>query len=385
MHAENDNPELLRAKELGIKIYSYPEFVYKYTEDKQRIVIAGSDGKTTVTAMILHVLKFHNKKFDYLIGAELEGFDRLLQLSDEAPIIIIEGDEYPSSAIDPTPKFLHYRHHMALINTVAWDHSNVYFTYDEYVKQFENLADATPKAGMLFYSEEDDMASVICRKEREDVQRVEYNIEKHEVKNGITYLITDEGKIPLQIFGRHNLSNLEGARAVCNKIGISNARFYEAISTFRGAASRLELLAENDFTAVYKDVAHAPSRLKACTNAAKERFPGRQLVTVLELPSTSSLNKEYLPQYRDCLENTDHPFVYYNPETIEKKHFPALTPDEVKNAFNNPKLCVLTDFENIRKELSKLDWKNKVLVFMTSGNFDGINLNSFARELVNQR
>ena len=381
MHARADNPELLKAQELGLKIYSYPEYIYQQSLDKQRIVIAGSHGKTSITSMILHVLKFHNRKFDYMVGALLEGFDTMVKLTDDAPIIIIEGDEYLTSPLDRTPKFLHYHHHIGLVSGIAWDHINVYPTFDEYVKQFEIFADSTPKGGMLIYSENDDLATVICGKEREDVQQIEYKAHKHDIRHGQTYLTTEKGDVPLQIFGKHNMRNLAGAKAICTKIGITDDMFYEAVKSFKGAANRLEILEKGSNATVFKDFAHAPSKLKATTNAVKKQFPDRQLVAVLELHTFSSLNKEFLSQYRDTFK-ADVPVVFYDKHTIEHKKLAPITEDDVKASFNNSELKVFTDSGRLREFLLGNNWKNKNLLLMSSGNFGGINIKEVAKEVV---
>jgi len=384
MHARADNPELKKAQELGLQLYSYPEYIYQQSLDKQRIVIAGSHGKTTITSMILHVLKFHNRKFDYMVGALLEGFDTMVKLTDDAPIIIIEGDEYLTSPLDRTPKFLHYHHHIGLMSGVAWDHINVFPTFDEYVKQFELFADATPKGGILIYSENDDMASVICKKEREDVLPIEYKALKHEIKNGQTFLTTDKGDVPLQIFGKHNMRNLAGAKAVCAKIGISDEMFYEAVKTFKGASNRLEVLEKGTTATVFKDFAHAPSKLKATTNAVKKQFPDRQLVAVLELHTFSSLSKDFLSQYRDTFK-ADIPVVFYDKHTIEHKKLAPITEEDVKESFNNSALKVFTDSGKLKEFILSNNWKNKNLLLMSSGNFGGINIKEVAKEVVNSK
>lgn len=381
MHARQDNPELLKAQELGLKVYSYPEFIYEQSKDKQRIVICGSHGKTTITSMILHVLSYYKRKFDYLVGAQLEGFETMAKLSDDSPIIIIEGDEYLSSPIDLTPKFLHYKHHVALISGISWDHINVFPTFDEYVRQFENLADVSPKGGALIFNEDDDLVTVICRKDREDVQQIEYKTPKYEIKNGITYLTKEDPVLPVQIFGKHNLNNLCGAKAVCLKIGITNSMFNEAIKSFKGASNRLETLVKNDKVTVFKDFAHAPSKLKATTAAVKEQFPKKELVAVLELHTFSSLNKNFLPQYKDCFEKADVPIVYYNPKTIEHKKLDPIKPDDITEAFNNKNLKVFTNSDELKKELLNKNWDNKILLLMTSGNFDGISLEDLVKEV----
>ncbi len=241
MHARKDNPELARAQELGIPMYSYPEYIYRHSENKQRVVIAGSHGKTTITSMILHVLKHHKREFDYLVGAQLDGFDNMVKLTQRAPVIVIEGDEYASSPVDPRPKFLHYQPHIALISGIAWDHVNIYPTYEVYVDQFELLADAMPKGGILVFDQTDDMLDVIGQKEREDVHRLPYKAHPYEIKDGQTFLITKQNvRVPLLIFGEHNMKNLSGAMTICDRLGITEDMFYEAIQSFKGASRRLE-------------------------------------------------------------------------------------------------------------------------------------------------
>ncbi|TAH27324.1 MAG: peptidoglycan synthetase [Cytophagales bacterium] len=381
MHARADNPELEKAKSLGIKIYSYPEYIYSQCSDKQRIVIAGSHGKTTITSMILHVLKYHQKKFDYLVGAQIEGFDTMVKLSEDAPIIIIEGDEYLSSPIDRTPKFLHYNHHIGLVSGISWDHVNVFPTFDEYVKQFDAFADATPKGGLLIYSEKDNAASVICGKEREDVQRIEYEAHKNEIKDGVTFLINGNEKYGLHVFGKHNMKNISGAKKVLEKIGISDNKFYEAIQSFKGAANRLELLGKNSQTSVYKDFAHAPSKLKATNNAVKKQFPDRMLTAILELHTFSSLNKKFLSEYKDTFKAADEPIVYFNPHTVAHKKLEMISENDIIEAFNNPKLKVYTDSQLLEKHITSLVWKNRNLLLMSSGNFDGLDLKDIAKKI----
>lgn len=382
MHARVDNPELLKAQALGLKIYSYPEYVFSQCIDKQRIVIAGSHGKTTITSMILHVLNFHGKKCDYLVGAQLEGFNTMVKLTEDAPIIIIEGDEYLSSPIDRTPKFLHYHHHIGLVSGISWDHINVFPTFDEYVRQFDAFADATPKGGTLIYSEKDAAASVICGKEREDVQRIEYEVHKNEIRDGITYLIHGNEKFALQIFGKHNMKNISGAKKVLEKLGISDVKFYSAIQTFKGAANRLEVLEKNKSTAVYKDFAHAPSKLKATTNAVKKQFSDRDLTAVLELHTFSSLNKKFLAEYKDTFKSADEPIVYFNPHTVAHKKLETISEHDIKEAFNNQRLQVFTDSKILENYLLSKNWNKRNLLLMSSGNFDGLNLKNLAHTII---
>jgi UDP-N-acetylmuramate: L-alanyl-gamma-D-glutamyl-meso-diaminopimelate ligase len=382
MHARADNPELMRAKELGLKVYSYPDYIYEQSKDKQRVVIAGSHGKTTISSIIIHVLKYLDREFDYLVGASVEGFDAMVKLSD-APVIIIEGDEYFTSPLDQTPKFLKYHHHIGLISGIAWDHINVYPTYDDYVKQFDAFADATPKAGTLIYSETDPMAIVICSKERKDVTSVEYKIPKHRIRNGITFLVDSHGlEHPLQVFGKHNLMNISAAYQVLKRMGITIDDFYKAIRSFKGAANRLQLIGNDDTTIVYKDFAHAPSKVEATTIALKEQYPDRNLVTCLELHTFSSLNKKFLNQYGDTMNYSDLPIVYFNPKTIVHKRLEPIAENEIKEAFSLKHLQVFQDKNELEKFLLAQNWNNSNLLMMSSGNFDGLNINELAQKII---
>ena len=381
MHATKDNPELKKAQDLGLRIYSYPAYIMEQSRHKQRIVIAGSHGKTSITAMIIHVLQYLNKNFDYLIGSKVDGFSNLIRLS-EAPVIIIEGDEYLSSAIDKTPKFLQYQHHIGLISGIAWDHMNVFPTEENYVRQFDRFADSVPKAGSIVFCEEDAMASVIGSKERKDVNRFEYKTHPHYVREGKTYLSTTYGDVPLQIFGSHNMQNIAGAKEVLIRLSVTDTQFYEAIASFKGAAQRLELVGQNHATTVYKDFAHAPSKARATIRALKEQS-SRELVACLELHTYSSLNKDFLHQYNGKLSEADHPIVYFNPETLASKKLPELNEDNIKEAFNNESLEVFTDKDQLVSYLKNINWQNKNLVMMSSGNFGGINLQELGKEIIN--
>jgi len=381
MHARPDNPELKRAQELGLKIYSYPDYIYEQSRDKQRIVIAGSHGKTTITSMILHVLQQLGREFDYVIGARTTTVDGLVRLGD-APIIVIEGDEYLTSPVDPSPKFLKYQHHIGLISGIAWDHYNVFPTLDDYVKQFELFADASPKAGNLIYCEEDDLATVIGRKERPDVNRIEYRAHPHVVRNGQTFLKTEEGEIPVLLFGYHNMQNLSGALEVCKRIGVLKKDFYEAVASFGGASKRLELIAKNEEAAVYKDFAHAPSKLQATTRAVKQQYPERQLVACMELHTFSSLNQEFIGQYQDTLKDADIGVVYHNPDVSRHKKLEPLNDQIIQEAFNREDIKVFTDPESLQQFLKSLAWKQKNLLLMSSGNYGGMDLDAFGKSLV---
>ena len=368
MHARADNPELRKAQQLGLPIYSFPEFIRETAEDKQRIVIAGSHGKTTITAMIMHVLRHHGRSFDYLVGAQVPGFDNVVQISD-APIMVIEGDEYLSSAIDPNPKLLRYEHHIGLISGIAWDHINVYGTYDEYLHQFERFADATPKAGTLVFCEDDNLAMMIASNERRDVNQVHYNVHPYEVINNTYYLLAQQQRIPLRIFGRHNMLNLNGARMVLQRLGITEDLFYQAIVTFEGASKRLQLLRENEFTAVFLDFAHAPSKVEATTQALKERCRSRKLTACLELHTYSSLNRDFIGQYEDSLSAADTACIFINPANRKKPGAEALGTEEITAAFRFDGLRVFSDAGEMIAYLLQMNWREHNLLLMSSGNF----------------
>lgn len=381
MHAKKDNPELVKAQSLGIKIYSFPEFVYELSKDKQRIVIAGSHGKTTITAMIMHVLKFHNKNFDYVVGAAVEGFEATVKLSN-APIIIIEGDEYPCSALDLTPKFLKYHHHIGLISGVQWDHVNIYPDIDDYVKQFELFADNSPKAGNLVYNESDAMAQVICAKERADVNRLEYKEHKHKVRDGKTYLITDGGEVEVSFFGKHNMENFSGAKTVLKRLGLVSSQIYEAIASFKGASRRLEKICEIDGKVAFKDFAHAPSKVEATIQAVKEIYPQSKLTAILELHTFSSLTKSFHKQFQNTMDVADFPIVYFNPEKIALKRLETFSPSEVKEAFGNKNLVCFDRLDELQSYLEQLNWENNNLLWMSSGHFEGLDFETLSKKLL---
>ncbi|MFN4145902.1 MAG: UDP-N-acetylmuramate--L-alanine ligase [Runella sp.] len=383
MHARQDNPELARAQALGLPVYSYPEYIYQQSLHKQRVVIAGSHGKTTITSMILHALRYHNRRFDYLVGAQIEGFDTMVKLSDDAPLIIVEGDEYPASPTDPSPKFLHYHPHIALISGIAWDHYNVFPTWEGYVAQFEKLADSLPKSGTLIFDETDDMLDVIGKNERPDVRPVPYDAHPHKVVNGQTFLITREyGEVPLLVFGQHNMKNISGALAVCEEIGLTPAQFYKAIQTFKGATNRMETLAKNERTAVFKDFAHAPSKVEATTQAVKAQFPKRRLIACAELHTFSSLNKNFIKQYAHKFDAADVAVIYYNPHTIAHKKLEPISPQEIREAFERKDLQVFTHQEDLLQFLNEQDWRNSNLLMMSSGTFGGMDLRALAAKIV---
>jgi len=383
MHAREDNPELIKAKELGLKVYSYPEYIYEATKDKTRVVIGGSHGKTTITAMILHVLNFHKIDTDYLVGAQLEGFNTMVKLTKEAPIAIIEGDEYLASPIDRRPKFHLYKPNVAILSGIAWDHINVFPTFENYVKQFEIFVNLIETNGSLIYCNEDSELQKVAANSglSNNIEKIPYSIPKHRIDNGITYIEESEKEIPLQIFGNHNLMNLNGAHLVCNKLGLTDTQFYEAIQSFKGAAKRLELVSKTDSFAFYKDFAHSPSKLKATTQATKQQFTNRKILACMELHTFSSLDETFLAEYDGAMNDADEAIVYFNPHTIAHKKLKPITEEQVLNYFNRKDLKVFTDSNILVTYLKTKSLKNHVLLMMSSGNFDGIDFKQLSTEL----
>ena len=380
MHAREDNPELIRAKELGLKIYSYPEFIYEQSKNKKRIVVGGSHGKTSITSMILHVLKHCNISCDYMVGAQLEGFDVMVKLTDDTPYIVIEGDEYLTSPIDRRPKFHVYKPDVGIISGIAWDHINVFPTFENYVEQFRIFAELIPQSGTFIYCREDEHCHAVATKIKHP-NTIAYDLPEYSIENHIYTLLMKGKKIPLQIFGKHNLLNMQAAKAACNSIGISDEDFYTAIQSFKGASKRLELVFENENCEMYKDFAHSPSKLKATIDAVKEKFPERQLIACVELHTFSSLTAAFLEQYAHTMDNADIAFVYFNPHTIAHKKLPPITQEMIYSAFQNDCIQVFQDSETLIHELNSMQWKNKNLLMMSSGNFDGINYDELAKQL----
>lgn len=376
MHAHADNPEMLQAQELGVKIYSYPEYLYEQSKDKTRVVIAGSHGKTTITSMVLHVLHFHKKEVDFMVGAQLEGFDVMVKLTEDNDFMVMEGDEYLSSALDRRPKILLYKPNIALISGIAWDHINVFPTFENYVHQFELFTESITNGGALIYNSEDKEVVKIVEASQKALKKFPYQTPEHFIEDGITYLQTVEGPIPLEIFGKHNLNNLEGARLICNQLGVMDEGFYEAIQSFKGASKRLELVNRTPEFVTYKDFAHAPSKVISTTNAVKEQYPDRKLVACLELHTYSSLNPEFLSEYRGALDKADEKIVYYNPEALAIKRMQPISPTDIQNAFGDPSIQVFTSSEALKNHLENIDKSGKVFLMMSSANFGGIELRS---------
>lgn len=382
MHARADNPELIRAQELGLKIYSYPEYIYESTKDKVRIVVGGSHGKTTITAMILHVLKHYEIETDYLVGAQLEGFSTMVNLSETSKLAVLEGDEYLSSPIDRRPKFHLYKPHIAILSGIAWDHINVFPTFPIYVDQFRTFINLIEPSGCLIYCREDETLCEIAEKTgNKKITKLSYGVPRHRIENGITYVEHDGKRTALQIFGNHNLMNLNAAKLACVQIGIEPARFFEAIKSFKGAARRLELVYSSGSFNFYKDFAHSPSKLRATTDAVRQQFPERRVMACMELHTFSSLNENFLDQYRDSMNLADEALVYYNPQVIAHKKLREISPEQVLQAFNRPDLKVFTKSSEVQDYLRAKKWSDSVLLMMTSGNFDGVDFSRLATEL----
>ncbi len=381
MHAKADNPELLRAKELGLKIYSYPEYLYEQAKDKIRVVIGGSHGKTTITAMILHVLKQAGIETDYMVGAQLEGFDVMVRLTKDAPFMVFEGDEYLTSALDRRPKFHVYQPNIALISGIAWDHVNVFPTFDNYVEQFRIFAGMVPDGGSLIYCAEDENVVAASGSAKDSVTKIPYSCPDYQIRDGLTMLNYKGNFIPMKIFGHHNMLNLEGARYVCEAMGVDTPTFYNAISTFSGASKRLELVVKKESFSVFKDFAHSPSKLQATINAVKEQFPDRELIACMELHTYSSLNLQFLDEYRHTMNKADVAVVFYSRHALELKRLPYFTTDDVGKAFGRYDIQVFNEKDKLKEFLISREWKNINLLMMSSGNFDGLDLKKLSELL----
>nr|WP_299338025.1 Mur ligase family protein [Allomuricauda sp.] len=381
MHAKADNPELLRAQELNLKIYSYPEFLFEQSKYKTRVVIGGSHGKTTITSMILHVLDYHDKEVDFMVGAQLEGFDRMVHLTEENDFIVLEGDEYLSSAIDRRPKFHLYQPNIALVSGIAWDHINVFPTFENYLEQFQIFVDGIVKGGSITYNEEDPELVGIVETTENTIRKFPYQTPDYRVEDGVTLLDTPDGEMPIEIFGKHNLSNLAGAKWICQQMGIDEADFYEAIASFKGASKRMEKIAESNETVVYKDFAHSPSKVGATTKAVKEQYPNRKLIACLELHTYSSLNAEFLQEYKGTLDAADEALVFYSPEAVKIKRLAEVTANQISDAFENPNIRVFTDSNAFREHLFQLNLNNSALLLMSSGNYGGLDFQEIKKRL----
>ena len=372
MHAKKDNPELLQAQDMGLKIYSYPEFLYEQSKDKTRVVIGGSHGKTTITSMILHVLAYNDRAVDYMVGAQLEGFETMVHLTKENEFIVLEGDEYLSSPIDMRPKFHLYKPNIALLSGIAWDHINVFPTFDGYIEQFRIFTDSLTNGGIMVYNEEDKILKEVVESSEHTIKKYSYSTPLHTIENGITLIDTPDGQMPLEIFGDHNLQNLAGAKWICQHMGIDEEDFYEAIASFKGASKRLEKIAENKQTVIFKDFAHSPSKVQATTEAVKKQYAQKDLIACLELHTYSSLNAEFLGEYKGALDKADKAVVFYSPHAVKIKQLDAVTKEQIAHAFDRDDLIIYTDPEDFKAFIFSLDLNNKAIILMSSGNYGGL-------------
>ena len=372
MHAREDNPELVKARELGLKIYSFPEYLYEQTKDKIRIVVGGSHGKTTTTSMILYVLNRLGIEADYMVGAQIEGFERMVRLSDTAKYAVFEGDEYLTSPLDLRSKFLWYHPHVAILTGVAWDHINVFPTFDQYVETFRKFIEGVEPDGSFIYYQRDENLRAIAEGARKDITCIPYS--------------EYTGDVAMQVFGKHNMQNLQAAMLACHCIGVAPDDFYREISSFTGASNRLEKIAETADCVAYKDFAHSPSKLKATVNAVRERYPTKKLVACMELHTFSSLMADFLPQYKGCMAEADVAYVYFNPKVIEHKRLTPITAEEVREAFGTKNVEVFTESEALQKavrdQFSVVSPQGIALLMMSSGTFDGVNIKEFAAQLL---
>ncbi|MFT6795812.1 MAG: UDP-N-acetylmuramate: L-alanyl-gamma-D-glutamyl-meso-diaminopimelate ligase [Maribacter sp.] len=382
MHAKADNPELLKAQELGVKIYSYPEFLYEQSKNKTRVVIGGSHGKTTITSMILHVLNFHNREVDYMVGAQLDGFDRMVHLTEENDFIVLEGDEYLSSPIDRRPKFHLYKPNIALLSGIAWDHINVFSTYENYVEQFKIFVDSIVNGGSITYNLEDAEVVKVVEASENSIRKLGYTTPEYEVDNGQTLLETPEGPMPIEVFGKHNLNNLAGAKWICQNMGVDEDDFFEAIATFKGASKRLEKIAEGKTSVAYKDFAHSPSKVAATTKAVKEQYPDRRLIACLELHTYSSFNPEFLKEYKGALDAADEAVIFFLPESVAIKKLEVVTPEQISIAFEREDLKIFTDASSFHSYVNEENYENSTLLLMSSGNYGGLDLNGLKKLMV---
>lgn len=372
MHAKADNPELLKARELGLTIYSYPEFLFEQTREKTRVVIGGSHGKTTITSMILHVLHYHDRDVDYMVGAQLEGFETMVRLTKANDFVVLEGDEYLSSPLDLRPKFHLYKPNIALLSGIAWDHINVFPTFENYVEQFNIFLEQIVPGGAIIYNEEDSEVKQLVEDSTHGIKKYPYRTPSYQVAGGITLLDTPEGPMPIEVFGKHNLNNLEGARWICQLMGVDAEDFYEAIASFKGASKRLELIAENNNSIAYKDFAHSPSKVAATTRAVKDQYPDRHLLACLELHTYSSLTPQFLSEYRGALDSADTAVVFYSPHAVEIKKLQPISEEQIAEAFQRDDLVIHTDPGYFKEYLFSQDFENSSILLMSSGNYGGL-------------
>ena len=381
MHAKKDNPELLKAQGMGLKIYSYPEFLYEQSKDKTRVVIGGSHGKTTITSMILHVLAYHDMEVDYMVGAQLEGFETMVHLTTENEFMVLEGDEYLSSPIDRRPKFHLYKPNIALLSGIAWDHINVFPTFEGYIEQFRIFTDSLTNGGIMVYNEEDAIVKEVVESSTHTIKKYPYSTPTYEIEDGITAIDTPDGMMPLEIFGDHNLQNLAGAKWICQHMGVDEEDFYEAIASFKGASKRLEKIAENTQTVIFKDFAHSPSKVKATTEAVKKQYENREVIACLELHTYSSLNAEFLGEYKGALDKADKAVVFYSPHAVKIKQLDEVTTAQIGAAFGREDLMMFTNPAEFKAFLLNQNLEQTAVVLMSSGNYGGLDFEE-VKELV---
>ena len=379
MHAKDDNPELLKARKIGLKIYSYPEFIFNQSKDKIRIVIGGSHGKTSITSLVLHVLSTLNIEYDYMVGAQLDGFEVMVKLSDTSKYIVLEGDEYLSSALDLRPKFHLYKPHIALISGIAWDHINVFKTFENYLKQFEIFINSIEKNGTLVYNEIDPELKKLVSSNKSNLNYIPYSIPKHKIIDGISFIDINNRLYRLKIFGDHNLQNISGALNICKALGVESEDFYNAITSFNGASNRLELVYKSSDTIIFKDFAHSPSKVKATTEAVHKQFPNRKLISFFELHTYSSLNPLFLEKYRDTLKHSDECYIYYSEKNMRIKRLEPIDSELIIRSFNHSSLTVIDNYEKLNKKIYDLDLSNSVLLMMSSGKFGGLDIDKIKK------
>jgi len=382
MHAKANNSELLKAQELGLKIVSYPEFLFEQAKNKTRVVIGGSHGKTTITSMILHVLHYHEREVDFMVGAQLEGFETMVHLTEENDFMVLEGDEYLSSPIDLRPKFHLYKPNIALLSGISWDHINVFPTFENYVEQFEIFINYITNGGILVYNEEDEIVKKLVEESTSTIKKYPYSTPDCFIENGITYLQTEEGDLPLEVFGKHNLQNVAGAKWICQHMGIDEDDFYEAIASFKGASKRLEKIAENSSTVIFKDFAHSPSKVSATTKAVKEQYSDRTVLACLELHTYSSLNATFLSEYKGALDQADTAVVFYSPDAVAIKKLDTISKEQIATAFDREDLIIYTNPSEFKEFLFSQNLKNSALLLMSSGNYGGLDFEE-VKKLIN--
>ena len=379
MHAKKDNPELLKALDLDCKIYSYPELIFEFSKSKTRITIGGSHGKTTVSSMILHVLDFYDIKVDYLLGAQIEGFENMVHITDDNEFILIEGDEYLSSPIDNSPKFHKYNSNIAVITGIAWDHINVFPSFENYISQFEKFIETITDGGVLVFNELDELVLDIVNKSEKTIRKIGYGKPNFEIVDGVTYVKTSEGDVPLKVFGDHNLSNLSAAKQICALMGVFDDEFFAAIASFKGASKRLETIYRDNNKIIIKDFAHSPSKLKATIDAVKNQFSNKNIIAVYELHTYSSFNQKFIKEYLNSMSSADKKIVYYDDEVLKKRSEFKINEKIIKDSFRSDDLIVISKKSMLEQSISKINLYNTVLLMMSSGNFSSIDMLSVVK------